>query len=191
MSDSASDSDSESDQFWLSLSWRAGPDRPLVQAESLLQPFYAWVKEKIPQSNQNQVPQMNLGEPNSFYWSTEIGGHVERGKEDEYRSRLSKTPLPPPKAQTLTGSTVTAPVRSRGRQYLDAQGQKITASSVSSPIVPILVSAPSPIVPVPEPILHQVQRPFSLSDPIVLCTYDWEAALSVFEESVQVNWLTE
>lgn len=187
---------------WLTLEWRRGPwPRPLPEQASLLEPALAWARTYLA-ARRPAARQMHMGEAMAFYWSTELGGYVERGKEDEYRAKLAKV-APPPKAvvtimpvSPLT-SSAPPPVRARGRQYVDAHGQRIipTGAPLVHAVAPLPVHVPvctaAPKVSVPGTVLHApcLARPFSLSMDIELETYPWDAALAEFERSI--HWLDE
>jgi len=207
MSSISSDSDDEVSVFapnrWSYIEWRAGPPRPLPQQESLLAPLMTWARAHLAKLGDRRggkppPPQMHMGETMNFYWSNELGGYVERGKEDEYRARLAK-PSPPPKAVDApmsSSSSAAPPARTRGRKYVDAQGQRVapvmathvpvvTPPWTPSPPTPQCVMADKVAAPTPVPsYLPCMRRPFALKDPIDLPSYDWAAALAEFEQSV-------
>ena len=176
--------------FFLTLEWRRAPPKhlegtPLPRLPPLIEIDLSWFTSW----RRNQPPQMNLGEENQFYWSKELGGYVETGKEEEYRMRLAKPAPPPPKA-VVTTPTV-PPVRQRGRKYVGVDGQRVMTP------VPVLFQPVQIIPPRVEgvdkmrvlleysPCFPPTLTYFSLEMPIFLDTYDWDAALAEFEKSVQ------
>jgi hypothetical protein len=125
---------------------------------------------------------MHLGEENRFYWNKELGGYVERGLEEEYRARLQKRAPPPPATAVTTKSPIPSGPTRRGRKYVDATGKPVTfpTGAVAAPPLPLPPPPPVLVVVTPSP-----KPVFKLSDPIDIRTYDWEAALAAFEETVK------
>jgi len=154
-------------------------------------PLTVWIKDKIHGWRPQQRPrptEMKLGEDMQFYWNTELGGYVERGREVEYQA--ASKPVPPP-AMATTPSIRTP--RPRGRHYVPTPGSLV-------PTVPIPVSVPTVVIPsvipaspVHVPVPTVVTPSMSMTDPpIDLATYDWDATLAEFEATVHgKGWLYE
>ncbi len=95
---------------WLTLEWRRGPwPRPLPEQASLLEPMLLWTRAYLDRVRPPPGRQMHMGEAMQFYWHAELGGYVERGKEDEYRAKLAKA-APPPKTVASPITTHPSPI---------------------------------------------------------------------------------
>jgi hypothetical protein len=163
-----------------------------------------WIKDKTHGWVPRRRTEMKLGIENQFYWSTELGGYVERGKEDEYRARAK--PAPPPKA--TVAPTIPQPgaaPRPRGRKYVDVQGRPLTVvQPVLAMPIPVTHTTPVPTLTLlpkvrflPMPVYPACATDDTIDlvtkdDAIDLATYDWEATLAEFEATVRgVGWLDE